>query len=151
MKPNRKKYTSYVREITTKFKTLNTERIHLSSPHAVAEFLTGKIGEETKENFVVLGVDNKNMVMMYNVVSVGTISEAVVHPREVFYPALMTACSGIIVAHNHPSGNFNPSKQDLDTTKRLVEAGKVLGVPLLDHIIITVSGQYYSIKENGGM
>jgi len=90
------------------------------------------------------------MLLKKIIVSIGTITEAIVHPREVFRDAIKEAGSGIIVTHNHPSGNASPSKQDIDTTKRLVEAGKIVGIPLLDHIILTNSS-YYSMKENGYM
>lgn len=141
------KTTKYIREIKTSFKSLKTETIHLSNPNAVYEFLKNRIGNETKENFVILGMDNKNMVLVYHVVSIGTISESIVHPREVFFPVITALCSGILVAHNHPSGVTNPSDQDVTTTRRLVEAGKILGIPVLDHIII--GNGYFSMKENG--
>jgi DNA repair protein RadC len=82
------------------------------------------------------------------VVSIGTISEAIVHPREVFKEAIRESGSSIIVAHNHPSGEVNPSKEDISTTKRLSEAGRLIGIPLLDHVIVCDSS-YYSMKENG--
>lgn len=143
------KTTKYIREVKTSFKSLKTESIHLSNPQAVYNFLKEKIGNETKEHFVMLGMNNKNMVLVYNVVSVGTISESIVHPREVFFPAISALCSGIVVAHNHPSGVTYPSDQDVTTTRRLVEAGKILGIPVLDHIII--GNGYFSMKENGAI
>ncbi len=127
-----------------------TDLKHISSPGAVWNLLLPEIACLQKEEFRVLVVNNKNMLLKKTVVSVGTITEAIVHPREVFRDAIKEAGSGIIVTHNHPSGNASPSKQDIDTTKRLVEAGKIVGIPLLDHIILT-NLSYYSMKENGYM
>jgi len=141
------KTTKYIREIKTSFKSLKTETIHLSNPQAVYNFLKERIGNETKENFVMLGLNNNNMVVVYHVVSVGTITESIVHSREVFFPAISALCSGIIISHNHPSGVTYPSDQDVVTTKRLVESGKILGIPVLDHIII--GNGYFSMKEDG--
>lgn len=123
---------------------------HISSPDAVWNLLLPEIACLQKEEFRVLVVNNKNMLLKKIIVSVGTITEAIVHPREVFRDAIKEAGSGIIVTHNHPSGNAAPSKQDIETTKRLVEAGRIVGIPLLDHIILTNSS-YYSMKENGYM
>jgi DNA repair protein RadC len=125
-----------------------TDLKHISSPNAVWNLLLPEIACLQKEEFRVLVVNNKNMLLKKVIVSVGTITEAIVHPREVFRDAIKEAGSGIIVTHNHPSGNAAPSKQDIDTTKRLVEAGKIVGIPLLDHIILT-NASYYSMKENG--
>jgi DNA repair protein RadC len=141
---------SYVREIFTKYKTLKTEKFLASSPSEVWTFLKDRICDEPREHFVVLGVDNKNVVLSYHVVSIGTMTEAIVHPREVFLTLVEASCSSFIIAHNHPSGSLTPSRQDLETTKRLIEAGKILGIPMLDHIIVTESG-YYSIKEQEGI
>ncbi|HNX24103.1 MAG TPA: DNA repair protein RadC [Spirochaetota bacterium] len=125
-----------------------TDLKHISSPNAVWNLLLPEIACLQKEEFRVLVVNNKNMLLKKIIVSIGTITEAIVHPREVFRDAIKEAGSGIIVTHNHPSGNASPSKQDIDTTKRLAEAGKIVGIPLLDHIILTNSS-YYSMKENG--
>jgi len=127
-----------------------TDLKHISSPNAVWHLLLPEIACLQKEEFRVLVVNNKNMLLKKIIVSIGTITEAIVHPREVFRDAIKEAGSGIIVTHNHPSGNATPSKQDIDTTKRLVDAGKIVGIPLLDHIILTNSS-YYSMKENGYM
>lgn len=142
---------SMIREITIQFKPLDTERIAVSNPKAVADFIGNKIGRDAVESFILLCVSNKNEVVSYSMISIGTIAETIVHPREIFLPAIMTKASGIIVAHNHPSGNNLPSRQDIDATKRLLEAGKIIGIPLIDHIIIGFNNHedFYSMKENG--
>ncbi|MCL1833748.1 MAG: DNA repair protein RadC [Leptospirales bacterium] len=120
----------------------------ISTPVAAWNLLLPEIAGLEKEEFRVLVLNNKNMLLKKIIVSVGTITEAIVHPREVFKDAIKEGGSGIIVTHNHPSGNTAPSKQDIDTTMRLIEVGKILGIPLLDHIIMT-NQSYYSMKENG--
>lgn len=143
---------SMIREVTVQFKPLDTERIKVDNPARVSEFVQDKIGNDARESFILLCIGNKNEVVSYSVISIGTVTEAIVHPREVFLPAIMTKASGIIVAHNHPSGVNLPSRQDIETTKRLAEAGKVIGIPLVDHIIVGFNhpaGSFYSMKENG--
>lgn len=140
----------FIREVHMTFKTLNTRRIHTSSPQSVASFLISELSEQVSEHFVVLMVNNKNMIVKYDVISKGTVSEAIVHPREVFRSAVKPLASGIIIAHNHPSGSVQPSRQDIETTKRIHEAGKIMGIPLMDHIIVGFDTQeFYSMKENG--
>lgn len=140
-----------IREVVIKFKPLDTERINVSNPEAVSRFIRSKIGDDAVESFILLCVNNKNTVISYSVISVGTITETIIHPREVFLPAIMTKASCVIVAHNHPSGNNLPSREDISTTKRLVEAGKIIGIPVLDHIIVGFNdfASFYSMKENG--
>jgi len=145
----RKSSVSYIREIQTTYRALDTERIRMSSPVSVVDFLQEMIGSSNRETFVVLCVNNKNDLVSYYPASVGTATEAMVHPREVFYTAVDSGAAGIIVAHNHPSGSLEPSRQDIQTTERLKEAGKIMGIPLLDHIIVAFNTGYYSMKEHG--
>ena len=140
----------FIREVVIKYKALSTRKIHTSSPRAVADFLIQELSEQCSEHFAVLMVNNKNMIVKMDIISKGTVSEALVHPREVFRSAVKPLASGIIIAHNHPSGNPYPSKQDIETTKRIHECGKIMGIPLLDHIIVGFdTAEYYSMKENG--
>lgn len=101
-----------------------------------------------KEHFVVLYLNARNQLIHKDTISVGTLNASLVHPREVFKPAVEHLAAGIIIAHNHPSGDLNPSDADLALTKRLAEAGKLMGVELLDHLIITKDG-FKSLKERG--
>lgn len=103
-----------------------------------------------REEFRVLVLDNKNQVIKKSVVSVGTISEAIVHPREVFREAIRESGSSIIIAHNHPSGVLTPSNEDIQTTKRIRESGEIIGIELLDHLIIGETS-YLSMREAGYM
>ena len=121
---------------------------HLNTPLSVWELLLPETVGSQKEEFRVLVINNKNMLIKKSVISIGTITEAIVHPREVFRDAIREGGSGIIIAHNHPSGNPSPSRHDIETTRRLIEAGKIVGIPLIDHIIVADTS-FYSMKENG--
>lgn len=123
------------------------EKIHLSCPQDVAEFLMPRLRYAAKEQFVVILLNNKNKVIGTEVVSEGSLSSSIVHPREVFAPAILHHAAAIMVAHNHPSGDPKPSIEDEEVTRQLLRSGKVLGIPLIDHVIIG-DGNYYSFLEN---
>lgn len=117
------------------------------SPKDVWESLKD-IRDSKKEHFIIFYLDARNQVIQRETVSVGTVNANLVHPREVFEPAIKHLATQIIVAHNHPAENTSPSDEDLSTTKRLIEAGKLLGVELIDHVIVA-SKSYFSLKEGG--
>ena len=119
----------------------------LNSPQLVFEYLKEKIGREKKEHFVILCFDTRNNLIA-DEVSVGTLNASLVHPREVFKKAILNNSLYVIVAHNHPSGDPTPSDNDIATTKRLIEAGKILGITVVDHIIVT-QYNFSSAKEKG--
>jgi DNA repair protein RadC len=104
-----------------------------------------------REMFVVLILDVKSKVIGVNVVSIGALSGTPVHPREVFKPAILGQASAIIVAHNHPSGDTTPSREDREITERLRSCGDMLGIPVMDHLILGNGDDYYSFADNGGM
>jgi len=118
-------------------------------PQDAADILYKYLGNEDREHFVVLLLDTKHKVIGINTVSIGSLDSAIVHPREVFKPAILANVSGIIVAHQHPSGDPTPSPEDISVTKRLVEAGRILGIDVLDHIVVG-DGTYKSIKDSSG-
>lgn len=118
------------------------------SPAMVWKYLLPEFIGLSREEFRVLVLNNKNHVLKKCVVSVGTISEALVHPREVFREAIREAGASIIIAHNHPSGILTPSAEDIQTTRRIKEAGEIIGIALLDHIIMT-DMSYLSMREEG--
>ncbi len=132
----------YAREKINLKKELNT-------PQMLFEFLKEKIGKEKKEHFAILFFDTRNKLIINNV-SVGSLNASIVHPREVFNDAVLKSASYVIVAHNHPSGDPTPSEEDITTTKRLVEAGRILGISVQDHMIVTRS-KYYSFAEKGSL
>lgn len=99
-----------------------------------------------KEHFVALYLNARNQLIHKEVISIGTLNASLIHPREVFKPAIENLVASIIIAHNHPSGDAEPSNDDLEVTKRLQEAGKILGIEVIDHVIVTKNA-YYSFKE----
>ena len=105
------------------------------------------IRDQKKEYFVVFYLDTRNQEIEREVISVGTLNANLVHPREVFEPAIKHSCAQIIVSHNHPSGNPEPSTDDIRMTKRLIEAGNILGIEMIDHVIVTKKA-YLSIKNH---
>lgn len=123
------------------------EKIHLSCPQDVADFMMPRLRYAAKEQFVVILLNNKNKVIGTEVVSEGSLSSSIVHPREVFAPAILHHAAAIMVAHNHPSGDPKPSIEDEEVTRLLLRSGKVLGIPMIDHVIIG-DGNYYSFLEN---
>lgn len=118
----------------------------MSSPAEAYKFLKPVFARKTREQFVTVFLDNKNNLLGYEITSVGTLSESVIHPREVFKAAIIVNAEAILVAHNHPSNSLEPSDEDIKTTDRLIEAGKLLGIPIVDHLVITDDG-YTSIRE----
>jgi len=100
-----------------------------------------------REKFIVLHLNTKNRLISYEVVSVGSLNTSIVHPREVFKAALLSNAASIILAHNHPSDDPNPSQDDRQLTKRLIEAGKLLGIEVLDHLIFA-SKHFYSFTAD---
>lgn len=106
--------------------------------------------DRKQEHFLCVSVNGANEVMNVRVVSIGLVNKTQVHPREVFADVISERASAVIVAHNHPSGGLNPSNEDIQITKQLKEAAKILGLSLLDHIIFNTKG-YYSFAENGEM
>lgn len=124
----------------------NEKRINLNSPKAVAALFMGDLMYKQKEFFKVLLLDTKNSIIAIDEVSVGTLNSAIVHPREVFNVAIRKNASSVILIHNHPSQNTSPSREDIDLTIRLAEAGKIIGIEVLDHIIIGGS-EFLSFKE----
>ena len=120
---------------------------HARTAGAVATLLRPHLEHETCERFVALFLNGKHRVTGFAEVSRGTLTASLVHPREVFAPALRELAAALIVAHNHPSGDPEPSQEDIEVTKRLSEAGKILGVPLLDHVIVGAHGSFTSLRE----
>lgn len=106
------------------------------------------IRNQTKEHFVIVLLNSRNQIIKYEVVSIGLVDTSIIHPREVFEPAIKHVASAVILVHNHPSGQLDPSDADIRTTKQLVECGKLLGIPVVDHVIVTSDG-YLSFVQKG--
>ena len=114
----------------------------------VAALLTPLIADLDRETFLVAALDGRNRLAGINTVSIGSVNVTLVHPREVFKPAILLNAAAIIVAHNHPSGDPTPSPEDRALTARLIEAGRLLGIEVLDHLVLTASGEYRSVPES---
>lgn len=101
------------------------------------------------EHFVMLSLNTKNKVVGVHTIFVGSLNSSIVHPREIFQRALLNNSASIVVFHNHPSGDPTPSREDIEVTKRLEQAGEIIGIEVLDHIIIGDEGRYTSLREKG--
>lgn len=127
-----------------------TDSIKITMPADAADFLKS-FSRKRQEHFVVLTLNGAHFTIRRHTVTIGLANRTMVHPREVFFPAIKDNAVAIIVAHNHPSGQVVPSDEDRAVTKRLKEAGEVLGIPVLDHVVIGKEGRYYSFLENGAL
>lgn len=119
-----------------------------TSPSQVFDYFHYELRDARRELFQVLLLDGKNRITRRVTVSEGTLNQSIVHPREVFAPAVRESAAAVIFVHNHPTGDPTPSKEDREITRRLREAGELLGIRVLDHVIIG-DGSYYSFTESG--
>ena len=126
-----------------------TSAVHIASPGDGFQYLK-KLRYCPTEIFVVVLLNTKNRIMKTVTIAKGSLSSAVTHPREIFAPGVALHAAAILVAHNHPSGDPYPSQEDRNLTRALEEAGNVLGIPLLDHLVIG-DDRYYSFKEHGDL
>lgn len=124
------------------------DKIHIKGPKETSDYLMPKMRFLKKERFVVLFLNTKNKIIGEETISEGTLTGCLVHPREVYQSAILKNAAAIIVAHNHPSGEPQPSREDKELTDMLFKAGKTIGIPLYDHVVIG-DGIYYSFQENG--
>lgn len=128
---------------------IKPEGLKISTPADVLPLIR-HFADRKQEHFLSVTINGANEVLNVRVVSIGLIDRSPVHPREVFADALTDRASGIIVAHNHPAGSLEPSQSDIDATKQIKQAGEIVGIELLDHIIFNRKG-YYSFLEEGGL
>ena len=137
-------------EVSYSTKVKNSERVKIKSSKDTYEVLKSVWSNKIEyiEEFVLLLLNRANNVLGWVKISQGGLSGTVVDPKVIFAIALQCNASGLVLCHNHPSGNLQPSKQDIDLTKKIVEAGKLLEINVLDHIIITAES-YYSFADNG--
>ncbi|GHV40882.1 hypothetical protein AGMMS49546_15630 [Spirochaetia bacterium] len=132
-------------EIVSERKVRCTTRIKTPDDMYV---LVKRYAQAKKEQFIVVTLNVVHEPLSVRIVSTGNVNRVIVHPREVFYPAIQDLAAAVILCHNHPSGSLEPSREDREITKRLVSAGAVLGIHVLDHLIIGKSG-YFSFQKNG--
>jgi len=126
----------------------NINQIKITSSESIYNFYKDILIDKKQEYFYCVYLDTKNNIIKDKLLFIGTINESLVHPREIFKEAYLLSSSSIICVHNHPTGNVNPSKNDLLITKQLKEVGLILGIKLLDHIIIGNSN-YFSFMDSG--
>lgn len=128
--------------------TTQEVRSVIRSPQDVASLIMEDMRHLDREHFKVLNLNTKNHVLNIENISVGSLNASIVHPRELFKKAIIKSSAAVILLHNHPSGDPTPSREDIDITKRMAEAGKILGIEVLDHVIIG-DNKFISLKEQG--
>ncbi|RII00730.1 JAB domain-containing protein [candidate division NPL-UPA2 bacterium Unc8] len=134
-----------LKRLETQDKEISGDTV-ISSPKDVAEFAQPILKDKKKEYFLIFPLDSRNRIAKESIISVGTLTANLVHPREVFKEAISRNAVQIIVIHNHPSGDPEPSEDDLEITKRLIESGKILDIEVFDHIIVAKNA-FFSFKE----
>ena len=120
----------------------------VSTPQDAFTFLKPRVQDWNREHFLAVLLDARNRIIGIETVSIGSLTASFVHPREVFRPALIASAASVVLGHNHPSGDPEPSKQDLALTLQLAQAGQLLGIKVLDHLI-EGDGKYVSLMERG--
>ena len=128
---------TYIREVRATYHMTETQPFIIQGPDHVAQFVRSRLTDNSREHFVALYLDGANQVVSYSIISIGTANMSVVHPREVFQRAVLAGAVSIVVAHNHPSGILTPSQEDIKVTQRLKDAGEILAIKLLDHLIVS--------------
>lgn len=123
--------------------------VKISDPSDAFVFLK-RYGNKRQEHFLLATINAGNEMIKIHIVSIGLLNRTLIHPREVFHRAIVDNAHSIILAHNHPSGDLKPSREDREATQRLVNAGKLMGIEVLDHLIIGRKG-FYSFRESGDM
>ena len=118
----------------------------IKDPQSIVKAIRATIKDKAKEHFKLILLNSRNKIIGISTISIGTLNANLVHPREVFKEAIIHNASSVVLAHNHPSDDPEPSEADLEITKRIIEAGKIMGIDVLDHIIITKTG-FMSFKE----
>ena len=135
--------------LASRFQARKLERFdRFTSPQQVFDYFHHEFRDSRKEYFLILLLDGKNRIIRRVQVSEGSLNQSIVHPREVYLPAVKESAAAIILVHNHPTGDPAPSSEDIAITRRLKEAGEIMGIKVLDHIIIG-DGEYLSFVERG--
>jgi len=135
-------------ELARRFASYRTYKEPIKRARDIAKLMMPSLKYLKKENFIGLYLDTRNYIIRKELISIGTLNASLLHPREIFGPALTDGANSLILVHNHPSGNPEPSDEDIAITKKLVEAGKTLCIELLDHIVIG-ENSYFSFSEKG--
>lgn len=126
----------------------SADKTVIRAPQDAAKLLMARLRYETREHFMILLLSTKNHVLAVSTISIGSLSASIVHPRELFREAITHSAAAVILVHNHPSGDPTPSQEDIMITRKLIDAGKILEIHVLDHVIIG-DNKYVSLKEKG--
>ncbi len=146
----------HIRTVTWKFAEVRdvlpelkaSRNVQITDPEMLFSRYKSLFENQVRERFVVFWLSTANKVTGFEVISEGNLNSSIVHPREVFRGAIVATAASIILGHNHPSDNSQPSNEDKHITRQLVESGKIIGIPVHDHLIFTNTG-YYSFAEHG--
>lgn len=139
--------TTTIREAVVGYRQQEQAPPATRRPEDVAEFFRRVVEDEAREHFCALYLNQRNVPIAYQIVSVGTASASLVHPREVFQPAILAGAASLVLAHNHPSGDTSPSSEDVEVTRRIISAGRILGVGVVDHVVFAHAGGFASLRE----
>ena len=121
---------------------------HIRTPQDVMDVLSTEYDNAVVKMAQMLALDTKNKIIGIFTISTGSLNASIIHPRDIFQRAILSNAASVILAHNHPSGDPTPSSEDTELTKKLVDAGKILDIPILDHVVIG-DGKFVSLKERG--
>lgn len=122
-------------------------KISITSAKIIYELFKYEIGSLTQENLIAIFLNTKKQIILSKTIFIGTINKIIVHPREIYHEAIKNCAASIILVHNHPSGDPTPSKEDINFTNEIISSGKIIGIPVIDHIIIG-NNRYYSFYDN---
>lgn len=131
-------------------KTSSTSKLKVENPLNAYNLVKDELSSETREVFILIFLDVKGCYIGHETAAIGTLTQALVHPREVFYPAIRNKAVSLVIVHNHPSGDLTPSKEDLELTKKLIEVGRMVGIPVNDHLIVSSKG-YISLRQKSDL
>ena len=140
--------TTFVREVTAVYRGARRTAIQMTQPKYAADFIRRVLPDNSREHFIALHLDGSSRVVAYSVIASGTATTCTAHPREIFQRAILAGAVSLIIAHNHPSGSLEASPEDRSVTRRIKEAGKLLGIRVLDHLILGES-EFYSFLDSG--
>lgn len=146
-KNNQKNYYQIVEVILKKKNRISPFDLVIESPKDAGRFFSHVISDKDREVFGIIGLDAKSHINYFEIAHIGTMTQSLIHPREILKASILTNSHSIIMAHNHPSGDVTPSLADRRATERMFDAGTLMGIEVKDHIIIA-EDKYYSIKQN---
>lgn len=138
----------FIREVRVSYHLTQEKLFDIRCPNDVAHFVRKILTDNSREHCVALYLNGSHSVASYSIISIGTASQAPVHPMEIFQRAVSCGATALVLSHNHPSGSSLPSDEDRRVTARIKSAGEILGIRLLDHVIVTDTG-HHSMKDDG--